>query len=713
MALKNSAAEITKTISITERFSGYDAPQLAVLGKVRDKIASAIGPILDRFYESVACDQVVGEILEQGPGVETLKTAQRDHWEALFAGQISDDIRKRGKRIGDAHVRVGLMPGEYVASYSFLVEALVEQFMSDRKTTTTEITTLLRALFIDMAVALSAFQDISADATRKTEARMLADTVSQEMDHIKREVSKQAEELTIVVDTMSQAMSDLTSGVSLVEAGTASVAEGIDRVSSRSEDILTSSVEVGRNAASTAERVQQALVRTEEAQESISMLLQETDRIRTTVELIEAIARQTNLLALNATIEAARAGAAGKGFAVVAAEVKSLSSNTAEATAEISRVVQGINEATQRVTQSMTMVGEEVRSIDQLAENVHRSSGEQEASISEVAESAQAAKGGADDLRRSVEIIDGGTKRASASTTEVHDHTQKMVNLVHQLEQRLAVTLKSFKSLDQRFERRLPERIDAKLVRGSDSCDLRTIDLSSGGCLLPDPGFKLKSGEAVVLTLAGTSPVGCRVSGDHPFGIRLQFVDKGSEDNLKQLLEDVEGRQDAINDMVRSTAAAVSERLNSALSNATITPDALFDINYQQIPGSNPAQFRTCGLDVLKTLLPGILDPVLGNSHEIAYCIATDRNGWAPVHNPDYSKPQGPDPEWNTRNSRNMRIFDDRTGLSAARNIEEVLAQTYKRDLGDGTFVLMRDYSSPVHVDGKHWGAVRIGIKFD
>jgi methyl-accepting chemotaxis protein len=53
------------------------------------------------------------------------------------------------------------------------------------------------------------------------------------------------------------------------------------------------------------------------------------------VGLINDIASQTNQLALNATIEAARAGQAGRGFAVVASEVKSLASQTANATEEI------------------------------------------------------------------------------------------------------------------------------------------------------------------------------------------------------------------------------------------------------------------------------------------------------------------------------------------------------------------------------------------
>ncbi len=95
-------------------------------------------------------------------------------------------------------------------------------------------------------------------------------------------------------------------------------------------------------------RIAAAAVSQAEATDArINRLSRAAQEIGDVVKLITAIAEQTNLLALNATIEAARAGEAGRGFAVVASEVKSLASQTAKATDEISSHIAGMQEATQ------------------------------------------------------------------------------------------------------------------------------------------------------------------------------------------------------------------------------------------------------------------------------------------------------------------------------------------------------------------------------
>ena len=94
-------------------------------------------------------------------------------------------------------------------------------------------------------------------------------------------------------------------------------------------------------------QIAEAAVRqAEQTDGRIGKLSRAAQEIGDVVKLITAIAEQTNLLALNATIEAARAGDAGRGFAVVASEVKSLASQTAKATDDISNHISGMQGAT-------------------------------------------------------------------------------------------------------------------------------------------------------------------------------------------------------------------------------------------------------------------------------------------------------------------------------------------------------------------------------
>jgi len=44
-------------------------------------------------------------------------------------------------------------------------------------------------------------------------------------------------------------------------------------------------------------------------------------------------------------------------------------------------------------------------------------------------------------------------------------------------------------------------------------------------------------------------------------------------------------------------------------------------------------------------------------------------------------------------------------------NTKPFLLQTYRRDMGGGKFVLMKDLSAPIFVNGRHWGAFRIGFR--
>ncbi len=159
-------------------------------------------------------------------------------------------------------------------------------------------------------------------------------------------------------------------------------------------------------------------------------------------------------------------------------------------------------------------------------------------------------------------------------------------------------------------------------------------------------------------------------------------------------------------------AREISALFEQAVTAGHLTLDELFDERYQPVTGSNPVQYTTRFLPLADRLLPELQEAVVATLPRVVFCAAVDRNGYLPTHNHQFSRPQGSDPIWNAAHCRNRRLFQDRTGLAAARSTRPFLLQTYRRDMGGGQFALMKDLSAPITVQGRHWGGLRIAYQF-
>jgi methyl-accepting chemotaxis protein len=161
----------------------------------------------------------------------------------------------------------------------------------------------------------------------------------------------------------------------------------------------------------------------------------------------------------------------------------------------------------------------------------------------------------------------------------------------------------------------------------------------------------------------------------------------------------------------KETAAKIVAALEAALESGEISTSDLFDETYLPVAGSNPPQVTTRFVATTDRLFAPIQEPMLAFDPRVVFCAAVDRNGYLPTHNAKFSQPQGRDPAWNMANSRNRRIFDDRVGLSAGRSTQPFLVQTYRRDMGNGKFAMMKDVSAPISVRGRHWGGLRLAYR--
>ena len=163
---------------------------------------------------------------------------------------------------------------------------------------------------------------------------------------------------------------------------------------------------------------------------------------------------------------------------------------------------------------------------------------------------------------------------------------------------------------------------------------------------------------------------------------------------------------------VQARARRIGAAFEEAVDEGRISFDDLFDTDYRPVPNSNPEQVTTRFTRLTDLLLPEILEEALALDDKVAFCAAVDRNGYLPTHNRKFSHPQSDDPVWNMAHCRNRRIFDDRVGLKAGRNKDPFLMQVYRRDMGGGDYVLMKDLSAPIVVKNRHWGGLRLAYRF-
>jgi methyl-accepting chemotaxis protein len=185
-----------------------------------------------------------------------------------------------------------------------------------------------------------------------------------------------------------------------------------------------------------------------------------------------------------------------------------------------------------------------------------------------------------------------------------------------------------------------------------------------------------------------------------------------SEDFILYIAESgIETPDSPIVSLCQETAGTIGALFERAVAAGDIRLNDLFDERYAPIPDTDPQQLMTKFVTFTDRALPPIQEPLLEADPRVVFCAAVDRNGYLPTHNLKYSQPQGADPVWNSANCRNRRLFNDRTGLAAGRSKRSFLLQTYRRDMGGGNFVLMKDVSAPITVHGRHWGGFRIGFK--
>ena len=279
-----------------------------------------------------------------------------------------------------------------------------------------------------MAAAVQVFKDNAIEMERVKAAQ--EETERRAAEDKKRMMTELASSFEAKVGALVQSLSaaatemESTAGsmTTLAEQGNtkamtvASAAEqtsaNVQTVATATEELSASIQEISQQVANSARIANQAVDDARTTDGVVQELAVGAQKIGEIVQLINDIAGQTNLLALNATIEAARAGDAGKGFAVVASEVKSLATQTAKATDEISTQISQIQSATNLAVSAIHGISATIQEMSEIAAAIASAVEEQGAATMEISRNVQQAAQGTEDVTRS--IVD--VRQASTDT---------------------------------------------------------------------------------------------------------------------------------------------------------------------------------------------------------------------------------------------------------------------------------------------------------
>jgi|GEM_PF-3524053 len=299
----------------------------------------------------------------------------------------------------------------------------------------TEVGNLARALvvFRDNALDRLRLEENLAQENDRNQQRR-AD-MEEAIQAFRQQITSLMEQAANSIATVSQTTDGLVTAnqtnsekASHADEASRAASENVEVVAGAARQLKGSIEEIVSSLGRTVSQIDEVYDQAQTTNSDVEQLAESASKIDEIILLINSIADQTNLLALNATIEAARSGEHGKGFAVVANEVKSLASQTANATEEIAGQIRSIQQTTQTTVEAMS-------GIAKIISDIRKSTGTIAAAVNEQSSATTEINGNASSAALKTNQMAGNTSDLQQAAHEAQDAANQLQDASRDIQQ--------------------------------------------------------------------------------------------------------------------------------------------------------------------------------------------------------------------------------------------------------------------------------------